>query len=138
MTRCKYLLPKSFIHLINIIIIIRLGCRHTSLKSRDSSHERCKGTFQNHFKIEPFDPIYAKKVRDSRKCSRPYTQTDVFLICVRLRQFALVLRKFALVLQDKNCKRILSYAKKDKFQESNRDLFISHGDQRRFVQVPDS
>ena len=59
-----------------------------------------RGTIGNRILI-----LYAKKVRDSRKCSRPYTQTYVFLICARLRQFAFVLRKFAFVLQDLSCKK---------------------------------
>lgn len=105
MTGCKfYLLPKSFNHRINITqsssgsgVVKLLWSPGTP--AMNVVRERTR-TIGNRILI-----LYAKKVRDSRKCSRPYTQTDVFLICARLRQFAFVLRKFAFVLQDLSCKK---------------------------------
>lgn len=104
-TGCKfYLLPKSFNHRINITqsssgsgVVKLLWSPGTP--AMNVVRERTR-TIGNRILI-----LYAKKVRDSRKCSRPYTQTDVFLICARLRQFAFVLRKFAFVLQDLSCKK---------------------------------
>lgn len=111
-TGCKfYLLPKSFNHRINITVFIRLRCSQTSLKSRDSSHERCKGTNQNHWK-QNLDPICKKSSRFKKMLETIYPNWRFFNlrsfapICVRFAEICVRFARFKL-------QEILSYVKKD-------------------------